>query len=232
MKTNQKVIPFKNEAALIEILHDQIGDELLVECVSARELYINLGHNKEKWPRWYGKNIIHNEWFIDKRDWEYRPEVADTRPEGKPSKDFLVTIEFAKHIAMMAKTQKAHEYRNYLINCEKRLIHIQHNQLETAQLKLKHSIPLNPDTPRAITGSHKNIDINTLLLKMEAEGYIIKQEIVKVLYRWSVTTLGAEAFGARNSLSGIRISAEYHEALRKLMQKALHDDQTDWTDDL
>lgn len=38
---------------------------------------------------------------------------------GNETKDYAVTIDFAKHIAMMARTNKSHEYRNYFINCEK-----------------------------------------------------------------------------------------------------------------
>ncbi|NSA93087.1 phage anti-repressor protein [Clostridium acetobutylicum] len=41
--------------------------------------------------------------------------------EGNETMDFAISIEFAKHIAMMAKTEKSHEYRNYFIKCEKNL---------------------------------------------------------------------------------------------------------------
>jgi phage anti-repressor protein len=227
MKAENKVVPLFQAEALIEIKHEQIGEDV-VECVSARELYINLGHDIRKWVRWHTKNIIKNEWFIENRDWSRVPILVHVRAK---TDDFLVTIEFAKHISMMAKTQKAHDYRNYLINCEKRLIHSQHAQLEAAQQRLKNSIPLNPDCPKAITGAQNNSDINLLHQRMEADGLIIKHEIVKVLFRWMVTTKGAEMFGARNSLSGIRISKEYHEALRDLMKQALHEDQDDIFED-
>jgi anti-repressor protein len=35
--------------------------------------------------------------------------------------DFAISIDFAKHIAMMARTEKSHEYRNYFLECEKQI---------------------------------------------------------------------------------------------------------------
>jgi phage anti-repressor protein len=40
---------------------------------------------------------------------------------GNETRDFAVSLDFAKHIALMAKTSKAHEYRSYLIEAEKKL---------------------------------------------------------------------------------------------------------------
>ncbi len=40
---------------------------------------------------------------------------------GNETRDFAITIEFAKHIAMMAKTEQAHVYRNYFLECEKQV---------------------------------------------------------------------------------------------------------------
>ena len=39
---------------------------------------------------------------------------------GNKSQDFAITLEFAKHIAMMARTEKSHQYRNYFLECEKK----------------------------------------------------------------------------------------------------------------
>lgn len=95
-------------------IKEQNGKQL----VSARELYIGLGLNHSQWSRWAKKNIFNNDFFEEKKDWiGVRHNV-----EGNEVQDFAITLEFAKHIAMMARTEKSHEYRNYFIKCEKQLL--------------------------------------------------------------------------------------------------------------
>jgi anti-repressor protein len=85
--------------------------------VSAKELYLGLGLSKTEWSRWYQINISNNDYFKENMDWA--GFVVTTN--GNDSMDFAISIEFAKHIAMMARTEKSHEYRNYFIECEKQL---------------------------------------------------------------------------------------------------------------
>lgn len=98
---------------LIKINTNEEGKQL----VSARELYLGLGLNKSQWSRWYPTNIIKNDFFTKNVDWiGVRHDV-----EGNEVQDFAISLEFAKHIAMMARTEKSHEYRNYFIECEKKV---------------------------------------------------------------------------------------------------------------
>lgn len=85
------------------------------QTVSAKELYLGLGLSKDQWSRWYPTNIVCNDFFKCDIDW-VRHNV-----ESKGTTDFEITVEFAKHIAMMARTKKSHEYRNYFIECEKQV---------------------------------------------------------------------------------------------------------------
>jgi len=87
------------------------------QLLSAKELYLGLGLRKADWSRWYKTNIQDNGFFVENKDWTGVPHSA----EGNESMDFAISIDFAKHIAMMARTEKSHEYRNYFIECEKLL---------------------------------------------------------------------------------------------------------------
>lgn len=109
---------------LINITTNEEGKQL----VSARDLYLGLGLNKTQWSRWYPKNIEQNEYFIENIDFiGVRHNV-----EGNETMDFAISLDFAKHIAMMARTEKSHEYRNYFLECEKQVKEGQ--SLNTSQL--------------------------------------------------------------------------------------------------
>lgn len=99
---------------LIKIVKNEEGQQL----VSARELYLGLGLNKSNWSRWYPKNITDNEFFKENIDFigvRHKDEGNNT------IQDFAISIEFAKHISMMARTEKSYQYRQYFIDCENKL---------------------------------------------------------------------------------------------------------------
>lgn len=102
---------------LIKVRTNEEGGQV----VSARELYMGLGLNKAAWSRWYRTNILQNEFFKENIDWiGVQHDV-----EGNLTMDFAISIEFAKHIAMMARTEKSHEYRNYFLELEKKVLNSQ-----------------------------------------------------------------------------------------------------------
>lgn len=99
------------QSELIKVTINEQGQKL----VSARDLYLGLGLDKSNWRRWYGKNIQQNEFFKENVDWV----GFVTMTNGNEVQDFAISLDFAKHIAMMTRTEKSHQYRNYFIECEK-----------------------------------------------------------------------------------------------------------------
>lgn len=99
---------------LIKINSATIGNQL-IQSVSARELYLGLGLDKSNWTRWSKQNIEDNEFFAENVDWSGFVIMTN----GNETKDYAISLEFAKHIAMMCKSQKGHEYRSYFLECEK-----------------------------------------------------------------------------------------------------------------
>ncbi|CUN12706.1 ORF6C domain-containing protein [Turicibacter sanguinis] len=115
--SNINITPFYSKGyenvnlELIKVTTNEQGQKL----VSARDLYLGLGLDKSQWARWSKKNIEQNDFFKENKDWV----GFDIVSSGNVTKDFAISLEFAKHIAMMARTEKSHEYRNYFIECEK-----------------------------------------------------------------------------------------------------------------
>ena len=107
---------------LIKIQTNEQGQQL----VSARELYLGLGLDKSNWKRWYSKNIQSNDFFLENVDWTGFVIMTN----GNETQDFAISIDFAKHIAMMARTEKSHEYRNYFIQCERIRYEFENESLE------------------------------------------------------------------------------------------------------
>ncbi|HEY5524827.1 MAG TPA: antA/AntB antirepressor family protein [Clostridium sp.] len=108
------------------------------KLVSAKELYLGLGLNKTNWSRWYPTNLINNGYFKENEDW-----VGVRRnDEGAETMDFAISIDFAKHIAMMARTEKSHEYRNYFLEVENNFKESNDQLLENANNSMADISPL------------------------------------------------------------------------------------------
>lgn len=88
------------------------------QVVSARELYEVLELHKAVFSRWASKNIIRNEYAIEGVDWE----GVNIMLSGNESLDYALSLDFAKRISMMARTEKGEQVRKYFIECEKKLL--------------------------------------------------------------------------------------------------------------
>lgn len=98
---------------LIKVQANENGQQV----VSAKELYVYLGYDKSHWASWSKKNIENNEFAIENTDYQTFALMAN----GNETKDFVITVDFAKRLAMMARTDKGEEARLYFIECEKQL---------------------------------------------------------------------------------------------------------------
>lgn len=77
----------------------------------------SLGLDKSQWARWYKKNIQGNDFAIEGIDYQ----TFDIMSNGNETKDFALTLDFAKNIAMMTRTERGEQAREYFIECEKQL---------------------------------------------------------------------------------------------------------------
>lgn len=152
--------------------------------VSARELHEKLeigSHFKDWFPRMceYG--------FEDKRD--YTPLIFEHPQNGQPTRDYLMTIDMAKEICMLQRTEKGKQCRTYFIELEKawntpeqifaRALKMADKQIESlksvnTQLLLKSE----QDKPKVIFADAVSASDKTILIGELAK--IIKQNGVDI----------------------------------------------------
>jgi len=102
---------------IIKLIPNEQGSK----AVSARALYDYLGYDKSQWKRWYKKNIEENPFAPQNQDWVVFDMMSST-DGGRPTKDFALSLEFAKKLAMMSRTEKGEQARNYFLECEKEAV--------------------------------------------------------------------------------------------------------------
>ena len=120
----KEVLQFTEEEQKLVMEVQRKFPELLLndgECIdSARHLYLELGLNESNYSKWYKKNIINSEFFLEGKDWF---KVTRTKDEcsnnGHYAKDFKISLDFAKHLSMMQRTENSYKVRCYFILIEK-----------------------------------------------------------------------------------------------------------------
>jgi phage anti-repressor protein len=93
---------------------------------TARKLYEFLELADSQFARWARKNIETNRFFEGNKDWW----GFDIMSNGNPTKDYKITIEFAKHLSMSSQNHKGKIARDYFIKVEDKLRQIAQQKFE------------------------------------------------------------------------------------------------------
>lgn len=154
-------------------------DNKTTNAVLLRELYLGLGLHEATYKRWVNTNIIKNEFFIQGRDWEIY-SLNQELSKGNFAQDYIISLDFAKHISMMAKTIKAHEYRNYFINLEKTFEYIKFRSLDKQHqlnsMELIHDILSEEEKKVAVNYIKANTVVNKITSDIHKHPKMIKKD--------------------------------------------------------
>lgn len=101
--------------ALIAVSRRQVG-EATVQAVNARDLHAFLGIGRD-FTNWV-KDQVERARLLEHRDFEVFAEKGEN-PGGRPRIEYALTLDAAKHIAMMSGTEKGFEAREYFLECER-----------------------------------------------------------------------------------------------------------------
>lgn len=127
---------------------------------SLKEIYLGAGMDKSHWSRWFKKNVMENTFFAESQDYQTLAIEAN----GNKSVDITCTLDMAKHLIMQMPTEKAHEYRQYLIDYEK-----QHRTIFKVPTTFREALLLAADQQLIIEQQAETIEEQKLLLNSQAE---------------------------------------------------------------
>src|SRR5262245_59511518 len=123
---------------LIPLLPDWF-DDYTKPGVLASALYEFLELNPTNFARWTQKNIVNNPYATEHEDWEGFLPNDENRPAidlgGRPTQDYVVSIRFAKKLAMSTRSAKGNEAQEYFLACEGLAKFVQAQEEELAALR-------------------------------------------------------------------------------------------------
>ena len=104
---------------LISLTQSAINGELQ-QTVNARELHAFL-ESKQDFSTWIKKKLERLR-LQENKDFCTAPQIYGTANGGSAERlEYFITLDTAKHIAMMENTDSGFEVRDYFIECEKKL---------------------------------------------------------------------------------------------------------------
>ena len=99
---------------LIPVFNGTIANQTIQLC-NARELHAFV-ESKREYATWI-KDRINDYGFIQDEDYI----IVTERTSGRPRKEYHITLDMGKELAMVERNEKGRQIRKYFILCEKRL---------------------------------------------------------------------------------------------------------------
>lgn len=99
---------------LVPVFNGKIQNNSLQLC-NARELHSFL-KSKYDYSNWINKRIT-DYGFVENEDYI----IVTTRTQGRPRKDYHITLDMGKELAMVERNEKGRLIRKYFIECERTL---------------------------------------------------------------------------------------------------------------
>lgn len=176
-------------------MQELVKVDLDTQTVSARELYEQLGVSK-RFSVWFETN---SQGFAEGEDFNaaYLKVQGNQYGGEKEIQDYKLTVDMAKHLCLMSRTEKGKQCRQYLIDLEKawntpeqvmaRALKIANRTIDSLK---EHNTKLIEDNERmkpkeifadAVSASHTSILIGDLAKLICQNGYKIGQ---KRLFEW------------------------------------------------
>ncbi|EFG2625356.1 phage antirepressor Ant [Escherichia coli] len=204
---------------LIPVFNGTISNETAL-LVNARDLHSFLDVGK-RFASWIVERIAEYG-FVENQDFMIISQVREKIGRGRPAKDYHLTLDTAKELAMVERNEKGRQVRCYFIECEKRLRQ-QETKVEKVlsgfmpaimeaiklEDKKEYSAPLKPGyrslihSPSGVLGLTENSLLMNLLNKLQEDGHDVSGAAAEL------TTMFCYIVGVSKCLRDIQTHAEY-----------------------
>ncbi|EFN7576993.1 phage antirepressor Ant [Escherichia coli] len=206
-------------AQLIPVFNGTISNETAL-LVNARDLHTFLDVGK-RFASWIVERITEYG-FVENQDFMIISQVREKIGRGRPAKDYHLTLDTAKELAMVERNEKGRQVRRYFIECEKRLRQ-QETKVEKVlsgfmpaimeaiklEDKKEYSAPLKPGyrslihSPSGVLGLTENSLLMNLLNQLQEDGHDVSGAAAEL------TTMFCYIVGVSKCLRDIQTHAEY-----------------------
>ncbi|TRC12662.1 hypothetical protein FEA50_08895 [Mannheimia haemolytica] len=126
-------------SSLITVFNGSISNQT-VQLANARDLHSFLESNQD-FSNWIS-NRISEYGFIQDEDYI----TLEIKTRGRPRKEYHITLDMGKELAMVERNEKGRQIRKYFIECERKMKELLQNNQQIAPLTL-------PEKPRKIQGT-------------------------------------------------------------------------------
>lgn len=158
------------------------------QLVSARELHEFLGSN-ERFSKWFLRMVGYGfEKDIDFTSVQ-KSTVVNNGAKRK-LEDFAITINMAKEISMLQRTEKGKQARKYFINCEKKLKEVAQNPYKALSPELQAIFKID-QKQQALEEKVEDMESNFPLFNIECEEL---QKLVKKVGTNALGGYGSKAY--------------------------------------
>ncbi|HCB8520654.1 TPA: antA/AntB antirepressor family protein [Escherichia coli] len=206
-------------AQLIPVFNGTISNETAL-LVNARDLHTFLDVGK-RFASWIVERIAEYG-FVENQDFMIISQVREKIGRGRPAKDYHLTLDTAKELAMVERNEKGRQVRLYFIECEKRLRQ-QETKVEKVlsgfmpaimeaiklEDKKEYSAPLKPGyrslihSPSGVLGLTEHSLLMNLLNQLQDDGHDVSGAAAEM------TTMFCYIVGVSKCLRDIQTHAEY-----------------------
>ncbi|MCV8888895.1 antA/AntB antirepressor family protein [Escherichia coli] len=204
---------------LIPVFNGTISNETAL-LVNARDLHTFLDVGK-RFASWIVERIAEYG-FVENQDFMIISQVREKIGRGRPAKDYHLTLDTAKELAMVERNEKGRQVRRYFIECEKRLRQ-QETKVEKVlsgfmpaimeaiklEDKKEYSAPLKPGyrslihSPSGVLGLTEHSLLMNLLNQLQEDGHDVSGAAAEL------TTMFCYIVGVSKCLRDIQTHAEY-----------------------